>query len=258
MLDDQSATDVTWYHTSVLQNWPAPLDHGATLNDETRQRMHDPDTWVHRQNTKALHVGNYESAVHNMLRRMHDQSGKGEQFYLYGVRLRPDVAILPGSTAEQSRWGDVWLDEIASPEIDVVRYVNVYEDPGRLSAAIRRSAIAAVQCLPIPLAIADADACVGDAAGRLQAAATDPLPLLDGEYPFLPRPTYRNEAAQQVARDLAEELPATMRHQFESAVRWDAADDPAEWARYARSLFALVLDADRVLGELAKQPVREL
>ncbi|MCU1358013.1 MAG: hypothetical protein JWM89_3431 [Acidimicrobiales bacterium] len=261
VLSDGFAAEVMWFHTTTRQDWPTPIDFAATLSDDIRRMMGDADGWALRQSSKALHIGNYESAVHNMLRRMRDQGGKGEQFYLFGVRLRPDVAILPGSMIDPCRnWGDVWLDQIASPEIDVVRYVNVYEDPGGLSAAIRPSAIAATQCLPIPLAVAGDDPWVADIAARLQSVSTELTPLPDdlSEFPYLHRETHRSKAAREIAEVLAAGLPATMEYQFESAVRWEDGDDPAEWARYARSLCALVEDAERVLGEVAAQPVREL
>lgn len=263
VLDDHFATEVTWFHTSTHPDWPKPVDFAAALTDRTREMMGDESAtrWALRQSSKALHIGTYESAVHNMLRRMSDQGDKRKQFYLYGVRLRPDVAILPGSKVDPSRsFGDVWLDEIASPEIDVARYVNVHEDPGGLSAAIRPSAIAATQCLPIPLAAADDDPWVADTAARLQSVSTEliPLPADRTTFPFLHRETHRAKAAREVITVLAAELPATMEHQFESAVRWEDGDDPAVWARYARSLSALVKDAARVLRELAAQPVRDL
>jgi hypothetical protein len=157
-------------------------------------------------------------------------------------------------------WGDVWLDEIASPEIDVARYVNVYEDPGGLSAAIRPQAIAATQCLPIPPAAAVDDRWIVEATARLQSVSTGlvPLPAELSEFPHLHSETHRANAARELASVLAAGLPATMERQFESAVRWKDGDDPAEWARYARSLTVLVEGPERVLGELAAQPVREL
>ncbi len=262
VLDDHFATEVTWFHTSAHQDWPNPVDFAGALTDETRQMMGEESAvrWARRQSGKALHIGTYESAVHNMLRRMSDQGDKGKQFYLFGVRLRPGVAILPGSVIDpSSSFGDVWLDEIAPPEIDVVRYVNVHEDPGGFSAAIRPSAIAATQCLPIPLAAADGDPWVADTAATLQSASTElsPLPAELSRFPFLYRETQRAKAAGEMSSVLAARFPVTMKRQFESAVRWEDGDDPAEWARYARSLSALVEDAERVHGELAAQPVCE-
>ncbi|SDR20768.1 hypothetical protein SAMN04489765_3838 [Tsukamurella pulmonis] len=38
--------------------------------------------WSARQQAKALHVGTYEAAVENMLRRMRNQNDLASQFYL--------------------------------------------------------------------------------------------------------------------------------------------------------------------------------
>lgn len=263
VLDDSLATAVTWFHTSTRPDWPAPVDFSTVLTDETRRMMGEESAarWVAGQSSKALHVGTYESAVHNMLRRMSDQSDKGKQFYLYGVRLRSDVVIQPGSTIDPSRkFGDVWIDEIAAPEIDFVRYVNVYEDPGGISAAIRPSAIAATQQLPIPLAPGNDDPWIVDTSARLRLASAElpPLPAELSRFPYLHRDSPRAKEASEVTDALAAGLPASMEHQFRSAVRWEVEDDPAEWVRYAKAIAALVEDAARVLSELAAQPTREL
>ena len=263
VLEDSVLTAVTWFHTSTRSDWPAPVDFSTVLTDETRRMMGEESAarWVTGQSSKALHVGTYESAVHNMLRRMSDQSDKGKQFYLYGVRLRADVVIQPGSMIDPSRkFGDVWIDEIASAEIDVVRYVNVYEDPGGISAAIRPSAIAATQQLPIPLAPGHDDPWIADNTSRLQVVSAElkPLPAELSRFPYLHIDSPRAKKAREVTDALAAGLPASMAHQFGSAVRWEDGDDPAEWARYAKALAALVEDASRVLSELDAQPIREL
>lgn len=66
--------------------------------------------WAERQRAKALHVGTYEAAVHNMLRRIHDQADHGAQFYLYRVHLKPSVVVWPGWLIDPSNFvGDVVL-----------------------------------------------------------------------------------------------------------------------------------------------------
>ena len=45
---------------------------------------------IEGESTKALHVGTYETAVENMLRRMHDLVEAGSQFYLHRVTLEVD------------------------------------------------------------------------------------------------------------------------------------------------------------------------
>jgi len=240
VLDDQFATEATWYHSSTRRNWPSPIDFTADLTQETLERMGGKDSvarWACRQGDKALHVGTYESAIHNMLRRIDDQGDEGRQFYLYAVRLRMDVTFLPGSTKDPSNWlGDVWLDEIAPPEVDAVRYVNVHEDPGGVSVAVRPKAISSTRCLPIPLEPPGGGLWVAEAEARLRSASTElvPLPAELSDSRFLHRETYRAKVAWQLVTELAAEMPASMQSQFESAVRWVDGSDPAKWVNYAR------------------------
>src|SRR4051812_22783462 len=75
-LNDTVATQLAWYHTSTYLDWPPTIDFAGRLNDDVRQMMGGDEAverWANRQANKALHVGSYESAVHNMLRRINDQ-----------------------------------------------------------------------------------------------------------------------------------------------------------------------------------------
>ncbi|MEU7320955.1 hypothetical protein ABZ682_10385 [Streptomyces griseoviridis] len=47
--------------------------------------------------------------------------------------------------------GDVVLDQICPPGVDIARYLNYHEDPGGLSLALGREAAAGVQQVPVPL-----------------------------------------------------------------------------------------------------------
>ena len=107
--------------------------------------------WAERQRANALHVGTYEAAIHNMLRRIHDQADSGSEFYLHRVRLVPTVAVREGWLVDPSNFlGDVVLDEVRPPGVDVAPYLNYQEDPGALSLALGRSAIASTQQIAIP------------------------------------------------------------------------------------------------------------
>ncbi|MFF0041632.1 hypothetical protein ACFYRG_36305 [Streptomyces mirabilis] len=76
-LDDDRVAQFSWYHTSTQADWPTrDFDPAAVLTPETRMRMGGGErvsAWAARQRAKALHVGAYEAAVHNMLRRIRDQ-----------------------------------------------------------------------------------------------------------------------------------------------------------------------------------------
>jgi len=96
-LDDDRAKRSSWYHTSTQSDWPTKdFDPAAGLTAETRLRMGGDlrvSAWVDRRRAKTLHVGTYEAAIHNMLRRISDQADHGSQFYLYRVHLKPTTVV---------------------------------------------------------------------------------------------------------------------------------------------------------------------
>lgn len=155
-LDDAEIARFAWYHTSTQPDWPTErFDPAAVLTPETRRMMggeRHVAAWAARQRAKALHVGTYEAAVHNMLRRMRDQADHGNQFYLYRVSLRSSVMVREGWLVDPSDWlGDVVLAEVSPSGVDVARYLNNHEDPGGFSLALGRDAIAGVQRVAVPL-----------------------------------------------------------------------------------------------------------
>lgn len=178
-LDDDRVATVSWYHTSTQPDWPTrDFDPAAVLTPETRMMMGGDEhvaAWAARQQAKALHIGTYEAAVHNMLRRIRDQADRGNQFYLYRVRLNPSVVVREGWLIDPSDFvGDVVLDEVCPPGVDVARYLNYHEDPGGLCLALGREAIAGVQQVPVPLPDAwDAD-WVREAVAALETASDAP------------------------------------------------------------------------------------
>lgn len=101
----------------------------------------------------AIHLGTYEAAIENMLRRMADEGDVNAQFYLHRVRL----AVDPGDIADQVRqefsdWvGYVPQSVIRADGYRVLRYVNRHEHKGGISLAVVPSVIAAVQTIAIPL-----------------------------------------------------------------------------------------------------------
>jgi hypothetical protein len=105
---------------------------------------------VKREQTKALHVGTYESAIENMLRRVHDQDDANSDFYLHRVALRlPDTAIPDGYRHESHEdASDLTLDDLG--QFLAVRYLNVREAPGSFSLAIHPDAIGNIQTLALP------------------------------------------------------------------------------------------------------------
>jgi len=155
-LVDEVVSTLAWYHTSTSADWPSP-EFVARFEEELSwiERDFGPnrEQFVADHTAKALHVGTYETAVENMLRRMTYQGDGGSDFYLYRVALRLDPRrINPGYRDENYEIAaDISVGELDSDDLDAVRYLNVHEALGALSLAVRPSAIAAVQCIRIPI-----------------------------------------------------------------------------------------------------------
>lgn len=254
-LDDAEVARFAWYHTSTQTDWPTKsFDPAAALTPETRMRMggdRHVAAWAERQRAKALHVGTYEAAIHNMLRRMHDQADHGSQFYLYRVHLKATAVVREGWLIDPSNFvGDVALDEVCPPGVDVARYLNYHEDPGGLSLALGRDAIAGVQRIAVPLNDAWDASWVRDAVAALENAPGVPV-MATGKLGRLMRPSSpRSAMGRHLGRALADRLPVNLREQFASAAGFGEGDEPARWARRASALVGLVLDPARVLAEL--------
>jgi hypothetical protein len=126
---------VAWYHTSTRRTWP-PTDDAPTAI--------------------ATHVGTFEAAIENMLRRMHDQDDAREQFYLHRVRLTCGPAEISSIGTElEGFYGNVRLRVLYALGSRIARYVNLYEQQGGVSLAIEPSVVAEVQTIKIPLAEGD-------------------------------------------------------------------------------------------------------
>ena len=255
-LVDEAVPSLFWYHSSTHSDWPRrTIDPAARLTATTRMMMGGEErvaAWAERQRAKALHVGTYEAAIHNMLRRIDDQGDEGQQFYLYRVRLRPDVSVRPGWLIDPSNFvGDVELAEVCPPGVDVARYLNYHEDPGGLSLALGRTAIASTQRIVLPLEGPPASWAI-HAATQIE-AATAPASTLSPDS-SRPRKRYEPSAqsrrADQLTRAVAESLPANLRRHFRAAAAFEGNATAAEWAQRVSGLVQLVTSPAPVLAEL--------
>ncbi|WP_231380452.1 hypothetical protein [Nocardioides luteus] len=265
-LQDRRVAQLDWYHTSTHQDWPRrDFDPAAALDPETRARMggdHRVAAWAARQRAKALHVGTYESAIHNMLRRIRDQADHGSQFHLYRVHLVPTVTVRQDWVSDPSNWvGDVDLDTVCPPGVDIARYLNYHEDPGGLSLALGRGAIACVQEVAIPMAeVGDAN-WIQDAVDTLNHAAKAKVSIARptrGLGRLRPPPSPQVIAARDLAKALADRLPINLRWQFTSATAFADGDDPVRWARQTSGLRELIKDPAQVLAALDSQECRQV
>jgi hypothetical protein len=262
-LDDDRVAQFPWYHTSTRPDWPTKdFDPAAVLTPQTRRRMGSDQrvaAWAERQRAKALHVGTYEAAVHNMLRWMHDQADRGSQFYIYRVRLKPSVAVREGWLIDPSNFvGDVVLDEVCPPGVDVARYLNYHEDPGGLSLALGREAIAGVQRVAVPLPDAWDDDWVRDAVVALESVSDALGPATGRLAQFIPPSSPRAALGRELTAALAGRLPVNLRDQYASAVAFGEGDDPVEWARRTSCLHNLIEDPGRVLAALDESEHRQV
>ena len=268
--DDSKVRETSWYHTSMHENWPdRAYDPTATITEVTKRRLRGTtadgkglERWAARQKTKALHLGTYEAAIENMLRRMKNQGGADEQFYLYRVRLRHDAVIEPGVHPERvNMMGDVELDEFVAAGVDILRYVNTHEDPSSISLAVRLDAIKAVQMIPIPFAVDKADAWVRSAASRLLDAASRPAPepRTESERIQLYMPSALSIEASKMEQAVAEGLPLGLRRRFcRFFDEKNLTTEPSAFPSKLIGLAALVNDPIAVLELLDTVPWREV
>jgi len=261
-LHDEFVTQLHWYHTSTQPDWPTKnFDPAAGWGPEEFSRMGGQDvvdTWVAGQRAKALHVGTYEAAIHNMLRRMDDQGDRENQFYLYRVRLRPNVRVREAWIRDPGGpWGDVPLADVCPPGVDAARYLNHHEDVGRLSLALGRGAIASVQRLTVPQpgggdgwerdaveAITRSDEAVSDLTRK-----PNKLGQFRGPQPGL----QRIGVAAAAVLALGEQLPLDLRCRFSDAVAISVDADPVRWARRVSELSTLILNPSTVLAALDEE-----
>lgn len=263
-LRDDNVSQLAWYHTSTQPDWPTrDFDPAAELTKQTRQMMGGDDPvaqWAERQRAKALHVGTYEAAVHNMLRRIDDQADHGSQFYLYRVYLKPSVTVREGWLIDPSNFvGDVILDEVCLPGIDVARYLNYHEDPGGLSLALGRAAIDFTQQIAIPLHTTADLGWVASTVTELENVPETSLrPARSSPIGRRDAPSPKSSRAREIAAPLAERLPVNLRDQFEAATAFTDTMESEVWARYVMGLVDMLLAPEQVLAELDAQIVQRI
>lgn len=154
-LDDDQLRSFAWYHSSTWEEWPSSVyaEHRADELSSSwlaAQHIHRGGV-VHTQTHQALHLGTYESAIENMLRRMRNQGDSHSQFYLFrvGLALRTDD-IEPGYRDENAdEAAQITTDDLT--DHSVVRYLNVHEACGTISLAVRPDVIDAIQGVAIPI-----------------------------------------------------------------------------------------------------------
>lgn len=254
-LDDNELKSMFWYHTTDCGNWPDPnFNPLGTLTDTTIRRMggeKQARRWALRQQHKALHLGTYEAAVHNMYRRIENQGDAGKNFYLYRIVLHPNAQVRPGWYPEASNFvGDVPLDEVCPAPYTVTRYLNIHEDPGSLSLAIRPEAIASTQSLSLNSILLNEDE-VDTLVSRLgEALKCPPLPeRYIGKIRVRHNRSPVAAEAAAIAKEISEGLPIP----FRDSLRAPQVEKPEEFRPFAHWILAvqaLALNHVEVLSTL--------
>lgn len=274
--DRERITRLNWYHTSVLGDWPNrnfdPLSvYPKSAQESIIENMSDEEleSWLTIQKAKALHVGTFEAALENMLRRMLNQDDAGRHFYLYRVNLRDDSPVSSAVNKEPaSIFGDVDFDKLGIGRSEIYRYVNSHEDPSSISLALTIDSIVSVQRVSIPIYPADSVEVEGIRDVLCEARKIPPQKIKDsllsrirkqpGLEPVYTNP-YRDELKAQV-ENLANQLPRRIRDPFITAVTRGAwhKEDCASAASYIVGMRDLFLYPERVLQALDNEPMQKI
>ncbi|WP_126416923.1 hypothetical protein [Trueperella bialowiezensis] len=252
-----------WFHTTHIENWPPrdydPISQLAPDSIPRLRRQINLDQWAARQKTKALHLGTYESAVHNVYRRIGDQRDGGKPIYLYRVALRDDVVIRPDWVVDPSKFGgDIQADAVCRDPETVARYVNYHEDPGSISLAIRPEAIRAVQELPV-LSIPTSDVEINQIVSRLNEATQRPLlpKQMIGRLELKSDRSPVIAEANEIVQEKTEGLPWPLRdHLRHGALESFDEQEPGDWAHWLLTCLSLVYQPARVMDLLNRKPWR--
>lgn len=271
-LTPADVTGMYWYHTSTHANWPdTNFDPIASLTEETKARMESMTgpgavaRWAARQKRKALHIGTYEAAIENTLRRMRDQSSESSDFYLYRVQLDPQCRVAEGVHPEPTDFvGDTDLASVAGSQVDLYRYINVHEDPGSISAAITNRAIGSVQRLtipqlPPPLEYDYLVRHLSQASGQSTASRVTEGMRGDSSLSKLLRSRQARtpDTRQLLWVQAAKHMPQRIRARFEGAFSSTSADKwGPDFTAYTAGMLKLIESPPEILAALNEQPWR--
>lgn len=156
-LDNNHVNRIAWYHTSTTAEWPSTTyadDHRRALEEVAKRFLRTSrDRLVERHLTMALHVGTYEAAIENMLRRMHDQGDAQSVFFLHRIALRIDPTMINDGYRDENTEdaARITTADLRSDNLEAVRYLNVHEAVGSLSLAVLPEVVTDVQSLRLPV-----------------------------------------------------------------------------------------------------------
>jgi hypothetical protein len=289
-LSSDQVANLAWYHTSTFHDWPSP-EYVARVREQFRQlgsRIIPPDARDrirNRELAKALHVGTYEAAIENMLRRMSDQDDASSDFYLHRVSLDLAPTEIEAGYRDENRddASQISLDELG--HFRAVRYANVHEASGSISVAIHPFAIATIQtiALPQPALAPEPPRHVLQAVARAEeeiASANAAMPDVSGIDPMVlnTRVLMARRGGDELAlrvRDCQERMGRTqeelrkllievylvgvgpvVRDDFVHAIGRSDSETPSAYHEHFRAHSATLTRAEDVAAQLKRQPVR--
>ncbi|OBJ00369.1 hypothetical protein A5660_25080 [Mycobacterium alsense] len=286
-LSNDMVAGLAWYHTSTFRDWPSP-EYAALVGARLR-KVGDilPSHIRDRELVKALHVGTYESAIENMLRRMHDQDDADSGFYLHRISLdlTPSDINVGFRDENHEDASQLSLEEMGG--LLAVRYVNVHEASGSISLAIHPAAIHTIQTIALPpTGLAPAPpANVIEGVARIEeelAAARAAMPDTSGIDPYDLRirvlkarssgddvalrvrecgeRRYRawDELKQVLAEAYLVGVNPVVRDAFVDAMHAPAPGTASAYHDHFRAHSAALTRAEDVVAQLRRQPVRRV
>lgn len=160
-LQDDCVGRLYWYHSSPYENWPDAEAYAAEFEAQIAKVPSlggcNPQQLLEQHTSLAVHVGTYEAAIENMLRRLHDQDrqdGSPVQYWLHRVQIHLEPGDLAPNVCEELAdfMGNVPLSMLHKRGgARAVRYVNTNEADGSISVAIDPAVIATVTTIEIPV-----------------------------------------------------------------------------------------------------------
>ena len=229
-LQDDWVGRLYWYHSSPYENWPDAAAYAAEFEARLAKvpalGPFTPQQLLEQHTSRAVHVGTYEAAIENMMRRRHDEDRQDctpVRYWLHRVQIRLTAGDLAPDVGEELAdfMGNVPLSMLHEHGgARAVRYVNANEADGSISLAIDPAVIAAVATIEIPVeSIAVETAAAAAASAKAAAALAEIAPL---------RPDTTG------IDDMSLRFPSTLRRKF---------PDPADPERQRIESIAAQLDA---------------
>lgn len=243
-----------WYHSSRYESWPnldAYANDVAAEAKRTAERfpMFDADRRVATKLALAVHLGTYEAAIENILRRLADQDHADlfeARYWLHRVEITLAPNDLHPDVVDEFRthFGDVELEQLKELDARAVRYVNAHEGIGSASLAIDPSLVGAVSSIALPVTEAALAETAAAAAATARMAASMAGDADDGA---------GDPWAEFIEVLETEYLPSVnpqVRESFGAAVGGEY-EDPVEFHRRFRVVAGLLAQPQVVMGLLA-------